>query len=74
MRRHERGLTPRQLQVLSLMREGNSNPDIADILGITPQSAKNHVEKIMLKLGAINRTEAVIKAIRMGVLSLWPEI
>ena len=43
-------LTPRELEVLQLLRKGMSNPDIGLILGITPRTAKAHVAAILVKL------------------------
>lgn len=54
-----RRLSPREAEVLDLICKGSSNREIAHHLGISEQSAKNHVTHIMVKLGARNRTEAV---------------
>jgi two-component system, NarL family, response regulator LiaR len=63
-------LTARELEVLTLIGEGRSNGDIALTLGIAPRTAKVHVQNIMSKLGATNRTEAVSIAVRQGLISL----
>jgi DNA-binding NarL/FixJ family response regulator len=63
-------LTDRELQVLALLAEGASNKSIARSLGITPHTAKFHVASIVAKLGATGRTEAVAKAMRMGLLMI----
>jgi len=52
-----RQLSPREAEVLALICTGSSNKEIAHALGISEQSAKNHVNHIMTKLGARNRTE-----------------
>jgi DNA-binding CsgD family transcriptional regulator len=53
------GLTARQAEVLGLIAEGLSNPDIADRLFISVRTVENHVAAILLKLDAANREEAV---------------
>ncbi len=52
-------LTPRELEVLTLLGQGRSNGEIADALTIAPRTVKVHVQNILSKLGAGNRTEAV---------------
>jgi DNA-binding CsgD family transcriptional regulator len=51
-------LTPREWEVLSLVREGLSNPQIAERLFISPDAAKYHVSEILSKLGVASREEA----------------
>jgi NarL family two-component system response regulator LiaR len=63
-------LTPRELEVLTLMGQGRSNAEIADALAIAPRTAKVHVQNILSKLGATNRTEAVSIAVRQNLISL----
>lgn len=63
-------LTPRELQVLSLLAEGLANKAIALRLGISDQTVKFHVAAISGKLGASNRTEAVRLALRRGLVTL----
>lgn len=63
-------LTPREIEVLSLVAEGLSNKLIADRLGISEHTAKFHVNAILAKLGAETRTEAVVLAARRGILLL----
>ena len=62
-------LSPRQLEVLGLMSDGISNKDIAESLGFSNHTAKFHVTSIMDKLGAASRTEAVMMAVRLGLVS-----
>jgi len=61
-------LTPREHEVLELMAEGMSNKAIAVRLLISDQTVKFHVASISGKLGAANRTEAVRRALRRGLL------
>lgn len=63
-------LTPRELQVLELVAGGLSNRAIGDRLGISDQTVKFHVSSIHGKLGALNRTDAVRRAVRRGLLTL----
>ncbi len=62
--------TPRERQVLALLARGLSNRDIADALEISAHTAKFHVNSILQKLGVERRTEAVIRAARMGLVTL----
>ena len=51
-------LTPRELQVLELIAEGLTNPQIGQRLFISPKTASVHVSAILAKIGAANRAEA----------------
>jgi non-specific serine/threonine protein kinase len=61
------GLSPRELDVLRLMAEGNSDRQIADTLSISPKTAGNHVSSILAKLGVTTRTAAATHAVRHGL-------
>jgi two-component system nitrate/nitrite response regulator NarL len=63
-------LTPRELQVLRLMAEGQSNKTIARALGISEHTVKFHVNAILGKLNVQSRTEAVVHATRLGLILL----
>jgi DNA-binding NarL/FixJ family response regulator len=63
-------LTDRERQVVVLLAEGLSNKLIADRLGISDHTAKFHVNGVMAKLGASTRTEAVVEAVRRGLVTL----
>ena len=63
-------LTQRELQVLQLLAQGASNKSIARRLEITPHTAKFHVASIVAKLGATGRTDAVAKAMRLGLVMI----
>jgi DNA-binding NarL/FixJ family response regulator len=66
----EESLTPREVQVLELLAEGLSNKAIAERLAISDQTVKFHVSSICGKLGAANRTDAVRRAVRGGLITL----
>lgn len=63
-------LTPRELEVLQLLAEGLPNKAIARRLDISQHTVKFHVNAILGKLGAQSRTEAVVRATRMGLILL----
>jgi DNA-binding NarL/FixJ family response regulator len=63
-------LTQREVQVLELLAEGLPNKAIADRLHISDQTVKFHVASISAKLGAVNRTDAVRRAVRRGLITL----
>jgi DNA-binding NarL/FixJ family response regulator len=63
-------LTPREVEVLELMAMGLTNRELADRLGISVHTAKFHVNAVLGKLDATSRTEAVVRAARLGVLLL----
>jgi DNA-binding NarL/FixJ family response regulator len=63
-------LTARENEVLQLIADGLSNKLIASRLGISDQTVKFHLSSIYGKLGAINRTDAVRRAVRRGLVSL----
>jgi transcriptional regulator EpsA len=60
-------LTRRELEILEWMQKGKSNGEMADILGISHLTVKNHVQKVLRKLGANNRTQAVAKGITLNL-------
>ena len=63
-------LTPREIEVLELVAEGLSNKAVAARLGISDQTVKFHLTSLSGKLGAINRTDAVRRAVRRGLITL----
>lgn len=66
----EEPLTAREIEVLELLAEGLPNKAIAARLGISDQTVKFHVASIAGKLGAANRTDAVRRAVRRGLITL----
>jgi DNA-binding NarL/FixJ family response regulator len=63
-------LTPREIEILAYIAKGYLNKQIAVELGISEQTIKNHVTSILRKLNANARTEAVVLAIKQGVISI----
>lgn len=63
-------LTPREQEVLALLAEGLGNKALALRLGITESTAKFHVNAILGKLGVESRAEAIVLALRLGLVAL----
>jgi DNA-binding NarL/FixJ family response regulator len=63
-------LTPREVEVLAFVAKGMANKDIAERLGTASGTVKMHVQNILAKLGAADRTHAVTIAIERGILHL----
>jgi DNA-binding NarL/FixJ family response regulator len=63
------GLSDREREVLGLMAAGSTNPEIATALHLSKHTVKEHTSSVYRKLGVRNRTEAVQKAQRLGLLA-----
>ena len=62
------GLTDREREVLALIGEGSNNAEIAEHLVVTPATARTHVSRIMIKLGARDRAQLVVIAYQSGLV------
>lgn len=62
-------LTSREIEILKWLFHGKSNVEIGLILGISPLTVKNHVQKILRKLNVLNRTQAVGKALALRIVN-----
>jgi len=63
------GLSEREREVLELMASGSTNPEIADALHLSKHTVKEHTSSVYRKLGVRNRTEAVQRAQRLGLVT-----
>jgi DNA-binding NarL/FixJ family response regulator len=63
-------LSSREMEVLQLLMSGKRNKDIAHQLGITEATVKSHVSAILMRLNVSDRTEAVVTALRRGLVHL----
>ncbi len=66
----EAPLTPREREVLQLVALGMANKEVAARLGVSESTVKFHVNSLLEKLGARSRTDAVVRATRLGLLVL----
>lgn len=63
-------LSSREMEVLHLLMSGKKNKEIANMLGITEATVKSHVSAILMRLNVNDRTEAVVTALRRGLVHL----
>lgn len=68
--KQEKVITAREEEVLQLIADGCSTPEVAEQLFISQKTVKNHLASIYQKLDARDRTQAVLAAVRMGIVSL----
>jgi DNA-binding NarL/FixJ family response regulator len=64
------GLSVRELEVLTLVAGGQTNLQVAHRLAISPKTVAKHMEHILAKVGAASRTEAAVRATRVGLVLL----
>ena len=69
-REEDRLVTKREEEVLQLIADGCSTPEVAQRLYISQKTVKNHLASIYQKLDARDRTQAVLQAVRMGIVHL----
>ena len=62
-----KGITPRESEVLRLLAQGKTNPQIAEDLAVSRGTVKIHVQNIISKLGVSDRTQAAVRAIELGL-------
>ena len=63
-------LSPREEELLQYVADGLSTADVAERMCISPKTVKNHLASIYDKLGAHDRTQAVLTAVRLGIVTL----
>jgi DNA-binding NarL/FixJ family response regulator len=63
-------LSPREAEVLALLQQGHSVPDVASTMFVSLSTAKTYVARLYDKLGATNRAQAMMAAVQLGVISL----
>lgn len=64
-------ITKREIEVLQLIADGCATPEVAEKLYISQKTVKNHLASIYAKLDARDRTQAVLQAVRMGIVRLY---
>ena len=69
-RRRSDELSPREEEVLQLIADGLAPNEVAERLYISPRTVKNHLASAYAKLGARDRTDAVLRAVRRGIIRL----
>lgn len=62
-------MSQRQLEILNLVAKGFSNKEIADFLGVSLETVKDHIKKILLKMGVASRTEAASLAVNLQLVT-----
>lgn len=64
------GLTPREVQILQMLADGCSPHEVAERLVISPKTVRNHLTKVYDKLGVNSRSQAIVEALRYGMIDL----
>ena len=73
MRAHQESiLSEREMEVLQLLADGQSTPEIAGSMFISQKTVKNHLASIYEKIDARDRTHAVIRAVKIGIIKIGP--
>lgn len=62
-------VTPRQEEILNLIKSGKTNSEIAEVLDCSPWTIKNHIQAILRKLDSTTRTHAIARAMSLGILN-----
>ena len=62
------GLTRREREVLQLVADGRTDQEIAAVLGVSTFTINKHVRAILVKMGAASRTEAAVRAFKVGLI------
>jgi len=65
----ELSLTPRELEVLELLAQGQTNGGIARSLVVSPGTVRTHVKRVIAKLGVSDRTQAAVRAFELGIVT-----
>ena len=68
MQRSGRLVTPRQEEILNLIKNGKTNSEIAELLSCSPWTIKNHIQAILRRLDSNTRTHAIARAMKLGIL------
>jgi DNA-binding NarL/FixJ family response regulator len=66
----DHALTPREVDVLRLVADGNANKEVAARLSLTEETVKSHIRNILAKLDANDRTHAVAIGVKRGIIDL----
>ncbi len=61
-------LTPREIEILALVSDGLTNREIAERLRVSTGTVKNHVQRIIAKMGVSDRTQAAVRALVLGII------
>lgn len=63
-------LTKREKEVFGLLTQNNSTQDIAEKLGISEKTVRNHISNVMQKLGVKGRASAIVELIKLGEITV----